>query len=59
MSSAFETAVADSKKLTAKPNTDELLEIYGECPRNQEPLILEKSALESCKRFPPSTAAPI
>lgn len=27
--SAFETAVADSKKLTAKPSDNELLELYG------------------------------
>ncbi|TVY60694.1 Acyl-CoA-binding protein-like [Lachnellula suecica] len=27
--SAFDTAVADSKKLTAKPSNDELLELYG------------------------------
>ncbi|KAL3418604.1 acyl CoA binding protein [Phlyctema vagabunda] len=27
--SAFETAVADSKKLTSKPGNDDLLEIYG------------------------------
>jgi len=27
--SAFETAVVDSKKLTAKPTNDELLQLYG------------------------------
>jgi hypothetical protein len=27
--SAFETAVADSKKLTSKPSNDELLRLYG------------------------------
>ncbi|TVY18582.1 Acyl-CoA-binding protein-like [Lachnellula arida] len=27
--SAFDTAVADSKKLTSKPSNDELLELYG------------------------------
>jgi len=27
--STFETAVADSKKLTSKPSNDELLELYG------------------------------
>jgi len=27
--SSFETAVADSKKLTSKPSNDELLELYG------------------------------
>ena len=27
--SAFETAVADSKKLTSKPSNDDLLELYG------------------------------
>jgi hypothetical protein len=27
--SAFETAVADSKKLTSKPSNDELLKLYG------------------------------
>lgn len=26
---AFQKAVADSKKLTSKPNNDDLLEIYG------------------------------
>jgi len=30
--SAFETAVADSKKLTSKPGNDDLLELYGACP---------------------------
>jgi len=29
MSSAFQTAVADSKKLTSKPSNDDLLELYG------------------------------
>lgn len=29
MSAAFQTAVADSKKLTAKPSNDELLDIYA------------------------------
>jgi diazepam-binding inhibitor (GABA receptor modulating acyl-CoA-binding protein) len=29
MADAFETAVADSKKLTSKPGNDELLELYG------------------------------
>ena len=28
-SDAFQTAVADSKKLTAKPSNDELLDLYG------------------------------
>lgn len=28
-SDAFKQAVIDSKKLTAKPNNDELLELYG------------------------------
>ncbi|CAG8972510.1 hypothetical protein HYALB_00001202 [Hymenoscyphus albidus] len=27
--SAFETAVTDSKKLTSKPNSDDLLSLYG------------------------------
>lgn len=27
--SDFDKAVADSKKLTSKPNNDELLELYG------------------------------
>jgi diazepam-binding inhibitor (GABA receptor modulating acyl-CoA-binding protein) len=27
--SAFETAVADSKKLTSKPSNDDLLKLYG------------------------------
>lgn len=27
--SDFETAVADSKKLTSKPSNDDLLELYG------------------------------
>ncbi|RDL33615.1 Acyl CoA binding protein [Venustampulla echinocandica] len=27
--STFETAVADSKKLTSKPSNDDLLELYG------------------------------
>eukprot|EP01065_Artemidia_motanka_P033730 TRINITY_DN40775_c0_g1_i1.p1 TRINITY_DN40775_c0_g1~~TRINITY_DN40775_c0_g1_i1.p1 ORF type:complete len:102 (+),score=8.68 TRINITY_DN40775_c0_g1_i1:159-464(+) len=27
--SAFDTAVADSKKLTSKPSNDDLLELYG------------------------------
>ncbi|KAE9363666.1 putative acyl-CoA-binding protein like protein [Stipitochalara longipes BDJ] len=27
--SAFDTAVADSKKLTSKPSNDELLKLYG------------------------------
>lgn len=27
--SAFDTAVADSKKLTSKPDNDELLALYG------------------------------
>ncbi|EKD18638.1 acyl CoA binding protein [Drepanopeziza brunnea f. sp. 'multigermtubi' MB_m1] len=27
--SAFETAVADSKKLTSKPSNDDLLQLYG------------------------------
>ena len=30
--SAFETAVADSKKLTSKPSNDDLLELYGSLP---------------------------
>lgn len=29
MSTPFDTAVADSKKLTSKPGNDELLELYG------------------------------
>ncbi|ETS83135.1 hypothetical protein PFICI_05011 [Pestalotiopsis fici W106-1] len=29
LSEAFNTAVADSKKLTAKPSNDELLELYA------------------------------
>lgn len=29
--SAFDTAVADSKKLTSKPSSDDLLEIYSTC----------------------------
>lgn len=29
MSEAFKQAVIDSKKLTAKPSNDELLELYG------------------------------
>ncbi|KAI3399667.1 hypothetical protein diail_6016 [Diaporthe ilicicola] len=29
MSSAFDKAVADSKKLTSKPSNEELLELYG------------------------------
>ena len=28
-SEAFQTAVTDSKKLTAKPDNDELLKLYG------------------------------
>jgi hypothetical protein len=31
-SDAFKQAVVDSKKLTAKPTNDELLELYGELP---------------------------
>jgi diazepam-binding inhibitor (GABA receptor modulating acyl-CoA-binding protein) len=31
-SEAFKTAAADSKKLTSKPNNDELLELYGTPP---------------------------
>lgn len=29
MSASFDTAVADSKKLTSKPSNEELLELYG------------------------------
>lgn len=29
MSAAFQKAAEDSKKLTSKPNNDELLELYG------------------------------
>ena len=29
MSEAFKKAAEDSKKLTSKPNNDELLELYG------------------------------
>lgn len=29
MSAAFQKAAEDSKKLTAKPSNDELLELYG------------------------------
>lgn len=32
MSEAFKQAVIDSKKLTAKPSNDELLELYGTFP---------------------------
>lgn len=32
LSPAFETAVVDSKKLTSKPDNDELLDLYGTLP---------------------------
>lgn len=32
MSAAFQKAAEDSKKLTAKPSNDELLELYGASP---------------------------
>lgn len=32
MSAAFQKAAEDSKKLTAKPSNDELLELYGSSP---------------------------
>jgi diazepam-binding inhibitor (GABA receptor modulating acyl-CoA-binding protein) len=35
--SAFDTAVADSKKLTSKPSNDDLLELYGTFPLSPLP----------------------
>ena len=33
-SAAFQTAIADSKKLTSKPSNDELLDLYGASSRS-------------------------
>lgn len=38
MSEAFKQAVIDSKKLTAKPSNDELLELYGTSRPKSHPL---------------------
>ena len=56
-SEAFQKAVADSKKLTAKPTNDELLELYGTySPRHTwRPLLLCIGDLFSGQRL---TAAP-
>lgn len=39
MSAAFQKAAEDSKKLTAKPSNDELLELYGSVDPLLPPLL--------------------